>query len=71
MGQTRIYSELTEFRKETKKDIQRLKNDVLRIEQDSGKKLEALFDGYNQTYEKLEVIEEKVDNLTGKVELVS
>ena len=29
---------------------------------------EALFDGYKQTYEKLETIEEKMDELSAKVE---
>ena len=65
---TKMYSEFTEFRKESKADIQGLKNDVLRIEHDHGQKLEALLDGYKQTYEKLEAIEEKVDNLSGKVD---
>ena len=72
---TMIYSELTEFRKETmefrketKEDIKGLKNDVLRIENDHGRKLEALFDGYKQTYEKLEVIDNKVDDLSEKVD---
>lgn len=72
---TKIYSELTEFRKdmngfrsETNKDIQGLKNDVLRIEQDHGKKLDGLFDGYKRTYEKLEVIEDKVDTLSDKID---
>lgn len=52
---TKMYGEFTEFRKdmnsfrkETKEDIRSLKNDVLRIEQEHGKKLDALFDGYNQ-----------------------
>ena len=65
---TKIYHELTEFRKETKGDIQELKNDVLRIEHDHGQKLEALFDGYKQSYEKLEVIDNKVDDLSEKVD---
>ena len=47
---TRIYSELTEFRKETKNDIQGLKNDIVEIED----KIMGLYDGYHQTYEKLE-----------------
>lgn len=36
---TKIYSELTEFRKETKEDIQGLKNDIIRIENNHGEKL--------------------------------
>lgn len=52
---TKMYGEFTEFRKdmnafrkETKEDIRSLKNDVLRIENEHGSKLEALFDGYKQ-----------------------
>ena len=67
---TKMYGEVTEFRKdmnafrkETKEDIRSLKNDVLRIEQEHGKKLDALFDGYNQVYEKLEVRDSKVNNV--------
>jgi len=60
--------DMNNFRKETKEDIQGLKKDVLRIENDHGKKLEALFDGYHQMYEKLEVIEGKVDTIAEKVE---
>ena len=72
---TKLYSEFTEFRedmnsfrKETKEDIRSLKNNVLRIEQEHGKKLNALFDGYKQTYEKLETVESKLDALSDKVE---
>lgn len=61
---TKIYSELTAFRKETKEDIQGLKNDVIEIEN----KMNGLYDGYKQTYEKLEVIDDKVDSLVGKVD---
>ncbi len=61
---TKIYSELTEFRKETKAEIQGLKNDVIRIEN----KMDGLYDGYKQTYEKLEVVEDKVDILSDKVD---
>lgn len=72
---TKMYSEFTSrFDKiETdmhgmKTDVQDLKKDVLRIENEHGSKLEALFDGYKQTYEKLGVIEKKVDNLAEKVD---
>lgn len=49
--------DMNEFRKETKKDIIRLENIV-----------DALFDGYKQTFEKLTVVEKKVDDLSAKVE---
>jgi predicted RNase H-like nuclease (RuvC/YqgF family) len=72
---TRMYGEFTEFRKdmngfrkETKEDIRSLKNDVLRIENEHGSKLEALLDGYKQTYEKFDAIEDKLDTLSEKVD---
>ncbi|EMS73756.1 hypothetical protein [Ruminiclostridium cellobioparum] len=68
---TKMYDEfsefrkdMNEFRKETKKEIRGLKNDVIRFEN----KLDAVFDGYKQTFEKLTVVEKKVDDLSAKVE---
>lgn len=72
---TRLYGELTEFRqdmnafrKTTEEDIQSLKNEVLQIEQEHGTRLEALLDGYKQTYEKLDLVEQKLDALSESVE---
>ena len=53
---TQMYSEL----REVKTDVKSLKKTVLNIEQDHGKKLEALFDGYKQNTEQLTRIEEEV-----------
>ncbi len=64
----RMYSEFTEFRKETTEKLDDLKKDVLRIENGHGKKLEALFDGYKQHERMLDTIEQKVDNISEKVE---
>ena len=72
---SKMYGEFTEFRKEvnnefkeTKSDIRSLKKDVLRIEHSHGSKLDILFDGYKQVYDKLELVDKKVDNLTDKVD---
>ena len=65
---SKMYGEFTEFRKETKEDITSLKQGMLRIEQNHGAKLEALFDGYKQVYEKLETVEKKVDDLSDKID---
>ena len=56
--------DMNEFRKETNKEIRGLKNDVIRFEN----KLDAVFDGYKQTFEKLTVVEKKVDDISAKVE---
>lgn len=79
---SKMYSEFSEFRKdmyEFKKDMYEFKNDMYEFKketQNSFIKLEnkvdtnfkALFDGYKQTYEKLNCLEEKVDNISAKVE---
>ena len=51
-----------------KNDVKDLKNDVIRIENKLDTNSKALFDGYNQTYEKLLVVEKKVDGLSDKVD---
>ena len=65
---TKIYGEFTARFDKIETDIQDLKEDVLRIENGNGSKLEALFDGYKQTYEKLAVIEDKLDTLSENIE---
>ena len=65
---TKMYGEFTSRFDKIETDIQGLKKDVLRIENEHGNKLEALFDGYKQTYEKLDVIEDKLDTLSEKVD---
>lgn len=61
---TGFRQEMNEFKQETRKDIRALKNDVIRIEN----KLDSALDGYKQVYEKLTVVENKVDDIAAKVE---
>lgn len=42
------------------------KTDIVRIENEHGKKLDALFDGYRQTYEKLQEHDKRFDNVGTK-----
>lgn len=62
----KMYGEMQEMKSEmaqmkTKVDkIDSIEKTVLKIENDHGKKLEALFDGYKQNTEKLDRIEAKV-----------
>jgi tetrahydromethanopterin S-methyltransferase subunit G len=67
----RMYSEFTEFRKETntrfdsiENQVKDLNKDVLRIGNNHGKKLEALFDGYRQHERQLDSIEQKLDSIS-------
>lgn len=71
---TKMYAEMQEGFKDVKNDISGMKGDisnmkddindfkktVVNIEQDHGKKLEALFDGYKQNSEQLTRIEDEV-----------
>ena len=55
-----IGKEMQEGFKEVKSEIKETKNKVILIEQEHGKKLDALFDGYKQNSDKLDRIEEEV-----------
>ena len=65
---SRMYSEFSEFKKEVKNEFSGLKNDVIRLENKLDSSNKALFDGYQQTYERLGVVENKIDTLTIKVD---
>ncbi len=79
---SRMYSEFSEFKKEVKNefsglkddvsglkdDVGGLKNDVIRLENKLDSSTKALFDGYQQTYERLGIVENKIDTLTIKVD---
>ncbi|EMT38189.1 hypothetical protein TthWC1_2288 [Thermoanaerobacter thermohydrosulfuricus WC1] len=64
---TQFYAEMQKGFKEVngridklEDEVKEVKKTVLKIEQYHGQKLEALFDGYKQNYEKLCRIEEEV-----------
>ncbi|WP_164968046.1 hypothetical protein [Clostridium tetani] len=63
-SQEKMYADLKEGQEkictELKSEISEVKKTVIRIENDHGKKLEALFDGYKQNSEKLNRIEDEV-----------
>ena len=52
--------EMQEGFKEVKTEIEETKNRVIIIEQEHGKKLDTLFDGYKQNADKLDRIEKEV-----------
>lgn len=64
----KLYSEFIEFRKESKGDIQSLKNDVLRIENKLDDNSKALFDGYKQTYEEVKEVKNTIQDMSYKME---
>lgn len=64
---TKMYDEMQEEFKEVNlkvdnlgNEVKETKNKVIIIEQEHGKKLDALFDGYKQNSDKLDRIEEEV-----------
>ena len=59
----KMYVELKDIKKEVKCNTEKKNNvekTVIRIENDHGKRLEALFDGYKQNTEQLNRIEKEV-----------
>lgn len=65
---TKMYSEFSEFRKETNVKLDALSNNMLRIEQEHGKKINASLDGYHQVYEKLQEHDQRFDDLENKLQ---
>lgn len=72
---TKMYSEFSEFRKDitdkvenNSKGIKTVGNQVTRLENKLDIDVKALFDGYQQTYEKLETVESKLDTISMKLE---
>jgi len=67
----KMYAEFSEFRKETKIELQGLKNDIVRIENEHGQKLDALFDGYKQLHDKQEEHDKRFDRIEAKLDNLS
>lgn len=56
----KVYIELQDTKKGLTERIDRVENTVVRIENEHGQKLNALFDGYKQNSDKLDRIESEV-----------
>lgn len=65
---TRMYNEFSSRFDGVEKDIRGLKNDVVCLENKLDNYSKALFDGYKQTYERLGVVEKKIDDISAKVD---
>lgn len=61
------FKELREGQVKLKKDVNSLGNQVAKIENDLKPKVEAALDGYRIVYDKLEILENKVDKLAETV----
>lgn len=65
---TKMYSEFSEFKKDITEKVQTVGNQVTKLENKLDTNSKALFDGYRQTYEKLGIMETKVDGISQKIE---
>ncbi len=68
---TKMYSEMQEMKseiKEMKQDISNINHTVVRIENSHGKRLEALFEGYQAVYEKQQEHDKRFDTIESKLE---
>ncbi len=72
---SRMYGEFSEFREGTEEfqknitqKVQENSNHIIRLENELKGDIKALYDGYKQTYEKLNVLENKVDDISAKIE---
>lgn len=65
---TKMYSEFSQKFEEVKSDIQKISNQVVKLENDLKPKAEIALEGYQAVTEKLTILENKIDNLTSKVE---
>jgi|LSQX01.3.fsa_nt_gb transposase len=72
---TKMYSDFSEFRKETSQrfdkaesEIKTVGNQVVKLENDHGQKLDSLFDGYRQLTEGQEFIKSQLAALSAKVD---
>lgn len=67
-GFKELRSEMQNGFRELRGDINRLEEGQVKLENELKEAKSALFDGYKQTYEKLEDLENKVDKLAATVE---
>ena len=67
-GFKELRGDTNQLKEELKNDIKSVKTGQIRFENDLKPKVEAALDGYRLVYEKLEVLENKVDKLAATVE---
>lgn len=67
---TEMYSDLTSRldNMDKKLDEKAEKKDIVHMENKLDTNSKALFDGYRQTYEKLEILDNKVDSISKEIE---
>jgi len=64
----KIFDLLEKMYSDLKNEIRTVGNQVAKIENDLKPKVETALEGYSVVYEKLSMLESKVDNINSKVE---
>jgi predicted nucleic acid-binding Zn-ribbon protein len=64
---TKMYKEFTEFREEIKLDVQKVSNQIVRLENELKPEVEATLDGYKQLAEGQQEIKEQLSDISKKV----
>ena len=67
---TKMYGEMRGMKENmaTKDDLAKTNQSIVRLEEKMDTNHKALHDGYKLTYEKLTILEEKIDEIDNKVE---
>lgn len=68
VGNEQLFEFMTKIYGEMQEGFNKVRQDMVRIENKMDTNHEALYDGYKLTYEKLAGLEEKVDEIDKKVE---
>jgi hypothetical protein len=63
-----MYAEFTKRFDSVEKIVNENSNHILRLENEMKESNKALFDGYKQTYEKLLEVEDKVDDVSARLD---
>lgn len=67
----KIFKFMEKMYSDLKKDIQHIGNQVTKLEHETNIKFSALFDGYKQTYEKLQEHDKRFDDIENKLNAIS
>ena len=64
----KIFDLIEKMYSDLKNEIKTVGNQVAKIENDLKPKVETALEGYTVVYEKLDILESKIDNINSKVE---
>lgn len=65
---TGFKEDMTDFKHDITKEVKTIGNQVTKLEYELKNDIKVLYDGYRQTYEKLQTVESKVDDISQSLE---